>query len=131
MVEDDEVVEEINEQNGMFCELEDGHFKCPEYPWVVIEDPEFSSHGMVLNEVGGHAELDVEENSDLSPEALTELQAAAIDSANVVIQYNGETYYAPIEQVDPDKVELACTLDGCVLIPDDGNPHNDIVLPGM
>ena len=116
-----------------FCEheQEDENFECPEFPWVVIEDPKFSSHGMVLNEVGGHADLKVSEDSDLSPQALTELQAAAIDAANVVIQYNGETYYAPIEQVDPDKVELACTADGCVLIPDDANPHNDIILPGM
>lgn len=82
-----------------------------------------STHGMVLNDAGGHAAV---------PEGTpAELAAAAVDANTVVIQHNGESYYAPIDQVDPDKVELACHMDGCALIPDDGNPYNDIVVPGM
>ena len=34
---------------------------------------------------------------------------------------------APFHQIDKDKVELACDKKGCALIPDDGNPHNDII----
>ena len=43
----------------------------------------------------------------------------------------GKTIIAPIEDIDVDKVELACIDDGCALIKDDGNPNNDIILPGM
>ena len=35
-----------------------------------------------------------------------------------------------MKDIDPSKVELACDHDGCALIPDDGNPHNDITPPG-
>lgn len=31
-----------------------------------------------------------------------------------------------MDQIDTEKVELACDSTGCTLIPDDGNPHNDI-----
>ena len=31
-----------------------------------------------------------------------------------------------MDKIDKDKVELACDESGCALIPDDGNPHNDI-----
>ena len=31
-----------------------------------------------------------------------------------------------MSKVDPDKVEPACDDTGCVLIPDDGNPYNDV-----
>jgi len=43
------------------------------------------------------------------------------------VQYEGQTIIAPIVNIDTDKVELACNDDGCVLIPDDGNPLNDVI----
>mmetsp|Transcript_40322 Transcript_40322/g.52799 ORF Transcript_40322/g.52799 Transcript_40322/m.52799 type:complete len:144 (+) Transcript_40322:1058-1489(+) len=36
-----------------------------------------------------------------------------------------------MDEIDPDAVELACDDDGCALIPDDGNPYNDIIVEGM
>ena len=33
-----------------------------------------------------------------------------------------------MDAIDPFAVELACNDDGCVLIPDDDNPHNDIIV---
>ena len=77
-----------------------------------------STHGMALKEVGGHVPV--------LPGTEPELAAAAINPAEAVIQHNGRTIIAPIDQIDPDKVELACNMDGCALIPDDGNPLNDI-----
>lgn len=35
----------------------------------------------------------------------------------------------PIDSIDTDKVELECDGEACYLVPDDGNPLNDIV-PG-
>ena len=64
-----------------------------------------------------------------------ELAAAAIDTNTVVVQHDGKIFHAPIDQVDPSKVELACVdndyQSGCALIKDDGNSNNDIILPGM
>ena len=80
-----------------------------------------STHGMKLNVTGGHAET--------SPYVDPELAAAAISPHEAVIQIDGESIKAPIDQIDVDKVELACDDTGCVLIPDDGNPHNDIIVP--
>ena len=31
-----------------------------------------------------------------------------------------------MDSIDEEKVELACNDHGCALIPDDGNPTNDI-----
>ena len=33
----------------------------------------------------------------------------------------------PKDAVDPDKVELKCDDERCFLVPDDGNPHNDLI----
>jgi len=33
-----------------------------------------------------------------------------------------------MDAIDPLAVELACNDDGCVLIPDDANPENDIIV---
>ena len=33
---------------------------------------------------------------------------------------------APFDAINADAVELACNEEGCALIPDDGNPYNDI-----
>jgi len=55
-----------------------------------------------------------------------ELAAAAISENEAVISYNGNYITAPFEQIDPEKVELSCDDVACVLIPDDGNPLNDI-----
>ena len=43
-----------------------------------------------------------------------------------MLQVDGESIIAPISKIDADKVELACNDFGCALIPDDGNPLNDI-----
>ena len=40
--------------------------------------------------------------------------------------HEGNAYLAPMDAIDPTSVELACNNDGCALIPDDGNPANDI-----
>ena len=39
---------------------------------------------------------------------------------------NGNVIVVPVSEIDPEKFELACDDTGCALIPDDGNPHNDI-----
>lgn len=57
-----------------------------------------------------------------------ELAAAAVSPTEAVIQVDGESIIAPIAHIDPDKVELACDDTGCALIPDDGNPYNDIIV---
>ena len=82
-----------------------------------------SSHGMELNMVGGHA--------DVAAGTAKELAAAAVSSTEAVIQHDGQSFVAPIDQIDPDAVELACNDEGCALIPDDGNPYNDIVLESL
>ena len=75
---------------------------------------------MELNMVGGHAEV--------APGTNAELAAAAVSATEAVIQHDGQSFVAPIDQIDPDAVELACNDDGCALIPDDGNPYNDIIV---
>lgn len=59
-----------------------------------------------------------------------ELKAAAISPTEAVIAYKGKLITAPMDQIDPDRVELDCLGDDCVLIPDDGNPFNDIIFDG-
>ena len=59
-----------------------------------------------------------------------ELKAAAISPTEAVIAYKGQLITAPMDQIDPDRVELDCLGDDCVLIPDDGNPFNDIIFDG-
>jgi len=51
--------------------------------------PQMSTHGMVLNDQGGN--VAVADGID------AELAAAAVDANTVVIQHNGESYYAPID----------------------------------
>ena len=60
-----------------------------------------------------------------------ELAAAAVSETEAVIQHEGVSFHAPINQINPDAVELACNMDGCALIQDDGNPENDVIVPGM
>lgn len=43
-----------------------------------------------------------------------------------MIVIDGASFLAPMEAIDPVSVELACNEKGCALIPEDGNPHNDI-----
>ena len=78
-----------------------------------------STHGFALNEVGG--------NVQVAPCVDAEIAAAAVSPTEAVVQYEGQTIIAPIMNIDADMVELACNDDGCVLIPDDGNPHNDVI----
>mmetsp|Transcript_15720 Transcript_15720/g.18664 ORF Transcript_15720/g.18664 Transcript_15720/m.18664 type:complete len:124 (+) Transcript_15720:1129-1500(+) len=75
---------------------------------------------MELNMVGGNVVVD--------PSINAELAAAAVSQDEAVIQHNGESFIAPISEIDPDAVELACDDHGCALIPDDGNPYNDIIV---
>lgn len=77
-----------------------------------------STHGFALNEVGG--------NVQVAPCVDAEIAAAAVSPTEAVVQYEGQTIIAPIMNIDTDMVELACNDDGCVLIPDDNNPYNDI-----
>ena len=78
-----------------------------------------SSHGIKLHKTGGH----VEPAGYVEPE----LGAAAVSPYEAVIQVDGKSIVAPFDKIDSDKVELACDKTGCALIPDDGNPHNDLV----
>ena len=80
---------------------------------------QLSSHGIDLKKTTQGLDLD-----DVHPE----LAAAAINSEEAIIQVDGKTIVADIDEIDHNKVELACDGDGCVLIPDDGNPYNDIVV---
>ena len=83
---------------------------------------QFSTHGIELLNVGG--------NIEVAPSVDPELAAAAISETEAIMQANGQSFTAPLDQIDPSKVELACNDDGCVLIPDDGNPENDIIMSG-
>jgi hypothetical protein len=57
-----------------------------------------------------------------------ELAHAALDHEHVVVQVDGDSYKVDHEDINPYAVELACDQQGCALIPDDGNPYNDIVV---
>jgi len=65
------------------------------------------------------------------PEIDAELAAAAVNQHEALVQVDGQSIVAPMYAIDPSKVELACNLDGCVLIPDDGIAENDVILEGM
>ena len=65
----------------------------------------------------------------MAPDVGPELAAAAVSPDHVVTQKDGVSRIVSMEDIDIDKTELACDEDGCVLIPDDGNPHNDIRPP--
>ena len=83
-----------------------------------------SSHGIKLNQTGGYAPT--------APNVNPELKAAAVSATEAIIQTaDGKSVIAPISQINPDSVELACDTTGCVLIADDGNPNNDVIVPGM
>ena len=86
------------------------------------DQPEpLSSHGMELYKTGGH----VKPAYQVDPE----LAAAAVSPHEAVIQVGDRSITAPFDHIDTDKVELACYKDGaCALIPNDGNPYNDITL---
>ena len=77
-----------------------------------------STHGIELPKTGGHVKV----SEDVDPE----IASAAFDSKQAVIVHEGNAYLAPMDAIDPTSVELACNNDGCALIPDDGNPANDI-----
>ena len=77
-----------------------------------------TSHGIKLKIVGG--------NVKTHPHIDAELAAAAVSAHEAVVQVKGESLIVPMDKIDTKKLELACNLDGCALIPDDGNPHNDL-----
>ena len=79
-----------------------------------------STHGIELPQTGGGVKVD----KNVDPE----IAHAAFDKKQAVIVHEGSAYLAPMDAIDPDAVELACNNEGCALIPDDGNPHNDITL---
>lgn len=78
-----------------------------------------SSHNIDLNVVGGHVQA---QSAHVEPE----IAAASISPTESVIQLDGKSFSVDMDSIDEDKVELACNDHGCALIPDDGNPHNDI-----
>lgn len=55
-----------------------------------------------------------------------ELAAAQHSEHEVRVQVNGENPLAPIHEIDPEAFELNCDGEQCYLVPDDGNPLNDI-----
>ena len=63
----------------------------------------------------------------MHPEMDAELAATALSHNTVAVQIDGSTYEAPMHEVNTDMFEVACDADGCALIPDDGNPHNDLI----
>ena len=67
----------------------------------------------------------------VDPSVNPEIAAAAVDAENAVIVHDEKAFLAPLKAIDPNAVELACNDDGCALIKDDGNPDNDIIVPGM
>ena len=83
-----------------------------------IHDEVYNSHGINFPAVGGKVEVD--------PSVHPELAAAAYTKDKAVIVNDGEAFLAPFDAIDTDAVELACNEEGCALIPDDGNPYNDI-----
>ena len=80
--------------------------------------PKLSTHGYELYKTGGNVPVP----NDVHPE----LAAAAVSPHDAVIQIDGKSIVAPMEHIDVTKVELACDDEGCALIPDDGNPYNDV-----
>ena len=66
-------------------------------------------------------------NINTHPELDAELAATALSHNTVAVQIDGKTYEAPMSEVNTDMFEVACDADGCALIPDDGNPHNDLI----
>ena len=82
-------------------------------------DQPLSSHGMELKIHGGDVQV--------HPQVDAELAAAALSHDTVAVQIDGKTYEAPMSEVNTDMFEVACDDHGCVLIPDDGNPHNDLI----
>ena len=83
-----------------------------------VHNESYNSHGLDFPIVGGNVQVDPSVNPELAAAAYTENKA--------VIMHDGEAYLAPFEAINADAVELACNDNGCALIPDDGNPHNDI-----
>ena len=78
-----------------------------------------SSHGIELDYVGG--------NVAVSNTISDELAAAAVNDDQCILQIGDESIIADFDEVDEDKVELACNDHGCALILDDGNPDNDLI----
>lgn len=84
--------------------------------------PKGGSHGIDLLETGdaSHAPTD----GDIE----AKIAMAAVNETDAVIQEDGKISYLPMENIDPEKVELACDGNGFALIPDDGDSTNDIIV---
>ena len=80
-------------------------------PYVPEADPD-SSHGFKLHVTGDGLK---EDHPDVHPE----IAAAAVNPHEAVIQIGGDSILAPFEDIDHEKLELACNSEGCALIPDD------------
>jgi len=89
-------------------------------PYVDEHDAE-SSHGFKLHVTGDGLKGDAE---GVHPE----IAAAAVNPHEAVIQIGGDSILAPFEDIDHEKLELACNAEGCALIPDDGNSDNDLII---
>ena len=89
-------------------------------PYVHEEDPT-SSHGFKLHVTGDGLK-------NAPEEVHPEIAAAAVNPHEAVIQIGGDSILAPFEDIDHEKLELACNSEGCALIPDDQNPENDLII---
>ena len=72
--------------------------------------PDTASHDLPV--VGG--------NSCVPSGTDPKLAQAAVDPNTVVIHVDGQTVYEDIQNVDANKVELACNDQGCALVPNSG-----------
>ncbi len=81
--------------------------------------PSGSTHGIDLPLTGG--------NVPVAPGTNAELAATAVAPNKSVLQVDGQTIVVDHDEIDTNKVEVACNDEGCALILDDGNPHNDLI----
>lgn len=84
--------------------------------------PKGGSHGIDLLETGDSSHAPASEDIE------AKIAMAAVSETDAVIQEDGKISYLPMENIDPDKVELACDGKGFALIPDDGDSTNDIIV---
>ena len=94
----------------------------PSY-FMEANDGSYNTHGIDLPEVGGYGDCPMGTNAELA--------AASVSETTAVIVHDGQAFHAPIDKINPEAVELACNMDGCALIQDDGNPDNDVYVEGM
>ena len=78
-----------------------------------------NTHGIELPRVGGGIML-------TNPKIPGKIAAAAVNQEKAVIVIDGQAFDAPMMEINPDMVELACSAKGCALVARDDNPLNDV-----